>query len=428
MKLFSEYKGLRKEVYILCFGRTMTNLGSIIWPMFTLILNRKLGLNASDIALCMMLYSIAAIPVSLFGGKLADRYSKKNVIIAADCISILAYFYCAAVPVTKLSVLVFSVASLFQTIEWPSYEALIADITSSADRERAFSLHYLGANLGSVLAPTLGGLLINSHLNLAFLISGISIASSTFLIALLIRDVHREEDDSAAGRYQADIDSNASPVRYVLGNRVILLFFISSILAYAVYDMFGYLMPLDLTAVHGEPGSVIYGTMTSVNCVLVVLLTAGITRWLRRLSDGKKILLGQTLIGFGLLIFVLFVKNTLICYLAISVFTVGEIIDTIAASPFLTRRIPASHRGRISAVLNVVSTCFVGAFQLGIGRLYDRFGSAAAWKAVFLVTVLMLAVLCVLQKLDRTDYPALAKGAAEQEDGPLSGPDKEEGK
>lgn len=48
--LLSQYRGLRKELYILFIGRIMTNMGSMIWPMFTLILNRKLGLNATVIA------------------------------------------------------------------------------------------------------------------------------------------------------------------------------------------------------------------------------------------------------------------------------------------------------------------------------------------------------------------------------------------
>ena len=42
--MFKQYKGLRKELYVLFFGRVMTNLGSMIWPMLTLILN-KTGKN-----------------------------------------------------------------------------------------------------------------------------------------------------------------------------------------------------------------------------------------------------------------------------------------------------------------------------------------------------------------------------------------------
>ena len=50
MKLFDQYRGLRKEIYILFFGRVVTNLGSMIWPVMTMILSQKLGLSASEIS------------------------------------------------------------------------------------------------------------------------------------------------------------------------------------------------------------------------------------------------------------------------------------------------------------------------------------------------------------------------------------------
>ncbi|MBQ2528503.1 MAG: MFS transporter, partial [Spirochaetales bacterium] len=157
--LFSQYKGLRKELYILFIGRIMTNMGAMIWPMFTLILNRKLGLNATVIAACVVIFSLVNLPVSLIGGKLADKLNKKNIIVVCDLVSIASFIYCAIVPVTITSIAIFAVASLFQTIEWPSYDALVADFSTSGDRERAYSLSYLGTNLGLVLSPTLAGFL-----------------------------------------------------------------------------------------------------------------------------------------------------------------------------------------------------------------------------------------------------------------------------
>ena len=46
MKIFSQYKGLGRGNFILFVGKIVTNLGAMIWPMMTLILNRKLGLDA----------------------------------------------------------------------------------------------------------------------------------------------------------------------------------------------------------------------------------------------------------------------------------------------------------------------------------------------------------------------------------------------
>ena len=78
-------------------------------------------------------------------------------------------------------------------MENPSYDALVADLSSSNDRERAYSLIYLGLNLGLILAPTIGGMLFENYLNLAFVIDGLTTLSSTILIFLFIKDITKSK-------------------------------------------------------------------------------------------------------------------------------------------------------------------------------------------------------------------------------------------
>ena len=77
MRLFSEYRGLRRENYVLFFGRIVTNMGSMIWAMMTMILNLKMGYNATETATVTVIGTFAVLPFVLLGGKLADRYNKK---------------------------------------------------------------------------------------------------------------------------------------------------------------------------------------------------------------------------------------------------------------------------------------------------------------------------------------------------------------
>lgn len=405
--MFSQYKGLRKELYILFIGRIMTNMGAMIWPMFTLILNRKLGLNATVIAACMVIFSLVNLPVSLIGGKLADKLNKKNIIVVCDLVSIASFIYCAIVPVTITSIAIFAVASLFQTIEWPSYDALVADFSTSKDRERAYSLSYLGTNLGLVLSPTLAGFLFENHLNLAFLINGVSIALSTILIFFRIRDVHRETDDSPASGYEADLDSKVSALSYIGHSRVVLLFIIAAALSNGVYSMYSYLMPLDMGITYAERGSVLFGSMSSTNCIVVVTCTALITRLFRKIRESGKMLIGEGLILAGYLLFLLFIRQPIMCFVAITVFTFGEIFNTLSSSPFLTRRIPASHRGRIIAVMNVVCGLSSSAIQLAVGWIYDKAGSPTAWTTVIGIGIAEILIVAVMAAFDRKDYPGL---------------------
>lgn len=407
--LFSQYRGLRKELYILFIGRIMTNMGAMIWPMFTLILNQKLGMNATTIAACVIIFGLVNLPVSLIGGKLADKLNKKNIIVVCDLVSIASFIYCSLVPVTITSIAIFALASLFQTIEWPSYDALVADFSTSKDRERAYSLSYLGTNLGLVLSPTIAGILFNNHLNLAFLINGISIALSTALIFFRIKDVHRETDESAASGYEAELDSKVSAFSLIGKNRVVLLFILAAALSNGVYSMYNYLMPLDLGQTYAEQGSVLFGSMASVNCIVVVTCTALITRIFRKIRECGKMLIGEGLIITGYLLLLLFIRQPWMCFVAITIFTFGEIFNTLSSSPFLTRRIPASHRGRILAVMNVFCGIASSGIQLLIGMLYDRSGSTIAWATIIGIGLAEMLIVSIMAGFDRKDYPDLYK-------------------
>ena len=149
-KLFGQYKGLRKELYVLFWGKAATNMGAMIWPMLTLILSNKLGMNAQEIATITITLGIIQFPVNLLGGKLADYCNKRNLILVCDLVTVLCYLIAAAIPVSMAQILLFFTASVFQTMENPSYDALVADLSKTEEREKAYSLIYLGMNLGIV--------------------------------------------------------------------------------------------------------------------------------------------------------------------------------------------------------------------------------------------------------------------------------------
>ena len=79
-KMFGQYRGLRRELYVLFWGKAATNMGAMIWPMLTLILSNKLGMDAGEIAKITISMGIVQFPVNLIGGKLADHCNKKKLI------------------------------------------------------------------------------------------------------------------------------------------------------------------------------------------------------------------------------------------------------------------------------------------------------------------------------------------------------------
>lgn len=405
-KYFTQYRGLRRENYILFYGRLMTSLGSMVWPMLTMILNQKLGMDAGTIATCLLVFGALSIPAGFFGGRMADRCNKKNIIVGADCVSIACFLACAFRKLDFFSVVIFAVGGLFQTIENPAYSALIADLTPSKDRERAFSLNYLGGNLGLMLAPTIGSLLFKDYLWLAFLINGLSLATSTVLIFFGLKDIHPAEETGPRAEYEkkAGASSTLSVLRSSLA---LMLFFLSSAMYGIVYSQFNYLMPLDLTRVFPESGPVLFGTMTSLNCIVVVIFTPMFTRWFERIEDIGKVVWGMALVLAGMMVFALGMEAPALDYLSILVFTWGEIFETLGKDPYITRRVPMSHRGRVLSLSAIVQTVFFAAGEKLVGGIYDSLGSHAAWQVVLGIGLAGIALALLAAKRDRKEYPRL---------------------
>ena len=406
LTFLSQYKGLRKEIYVLFFGRVVTNLGAMVWPMLTMIMSQKLGMDASTIAVVMVLAGIVMVPANVFGGKLADRFNKKKIIVYFDILSIICYITCGLVPLSYITIGLFFIAGIGQNLEGPSYNALLADLSTTADREKAYSLMYLGGNLGLVLSPTIAGLLFKNYLWLSFIISGVAIGCSTVLIALKIKDITPEKDTSEESVYQKS-RSDVSIFTVLKENKVVVLFCVAIALYYAAYHQYGYLMPLDMGKVHGENGAALYGTVSSLNCIVVVIFTPIITRMFQKIINTRKILIGQALVLVGYVTFLLFLGRIAFYYVAMLLFTWGEIFTTISEGPYTSTRMPASHRGRINGFNSVLNFVLQSASQLSVGALYDNYGSTAAWTLVIGIVVAAMVLTVILIKLDRKAYPKL---------------------
>lgn len=407
LKMFQQYKGLRKENYILFVGRIVTNLGSMVWPVLTLILNQKLGMNATTVAIVMIVAGVIQMPLGLLGGRLADTHNKKNIIVLFDAISIIFYIICALIPLSYITIGLMLIAATCQSMENPAYTALIADLTLTKDRERAYSLSYLGSNIGLVASPTIAGILFNHHLWLAFLISGIAIAISTVLIFFFIQDITpMKEEDTSASAYQ-NIRDDASMISILKENKVVLLYVVIMALYWGAYGQYGYLMPLDMARVHGESGAVIYGSVSSLNCIIVVIFTPILTHLFMKLCATKKNLVGVVTLLVGYVIFLVGLGFIPSYYIAITLFTFGEILTTIVSGPYLTERTPASHRGRINGVMTVIQTIIGNATMLAVGLFYDHSGSVAAWIFVFVLLGISLIGSIALIGLDRRRYKKL---------------------
>lgn len=403
---FSMYTHLPKEIYVLAFGKIMTSMGALIWPMLTLIMSEKLNLNGQTIGMYMMMFSMFMGPFYLLGGKLADKYNKKHIIVTFDLIGNSLYFVCAVLPISMTTLYLLAIASVFQSMEQPAYDALIADLTTYKDRERAYSLNYLAMNLGLVMAPMIGGILFNNYLNLSFFINGLADISSTLLLFIFIKNVKNTVRDSKiVNEYEK---GEAGSIFKVFSERKLffLLFIISGIAA-MIYNQFNFLMPLHMEEAFRGSGAFKFGILASINAVVVVIGTPIVTKKFSGVTDVRIMYLGQLLESVGLAFFIFVNRYFVVAVVGIIIFTTGEIFGSISKTPYLTKRIPETHRGRVLSITNSCAGLIGILSNYVIGILIDYYTFHTVWSIIAAIGLFTMILYSIYLRMDKKAYPGL---------------------
>lgn len=403
---FSMYTHLPKEIYVLAFGKIMTSMGALIWPMLTLIMSEKLNLNGQTIGMYMMMFSMFMGPFYLLGGKLADKYNKKHIIVTFDLIGNSLYFVCAVLPISMTTLYLLAIASVFQSMEQPAYDALIADLTTYKDRERAYSLNYLAMNLGLVMAPMIGGILFNNYLNLSFFINGLADISSTLLLLLFIKNVKNTVRDSKiVNEYEK---GEAGSIFKVFSERKLffLLFIISGIAA-MIYNQFNFLMPLHMEEAFRGSGAFKFGILVSINAVVVVIGTPIVTKKFSGVTDVRIMYFGQLLESLGLAFFIFVKRYFVVAVVGIIIFTTGEIFGSISKTPYLTKRIPETHRGRVLSITNSCAGLIGILSNYVIGILIDYYTFHTVWSIIAAIGLFVMILYSIYLRMDKKAYPGL---------------------
>lgn len=410
--LFLQYRGLSRAAYILFIGKMITHMGAFIWPLMTLILTQKIGLTALQSAYATTAISLFYLVGGIVGGKIADHFDRKKIIIVFDMISTIFFIACAFVKPSLLMIMLFGIAGLFASMEGPAYDALTADATKSAEREKVYSLGYLGHNLGYMFGAAIGGLLFNEHLPLAFVFDGLTTFSSTILILLFVHPIRREDlQTDEINEYEDDIDKNISTFELLKKRPPLFFMFFAIALSAFVYNQWGFSLPLYMSHVFGENGPAYYGFLSSFNAFIVISCTPVLTFLLRNLAGLPKAMLGVALYAVSFLL-IIHQPPYLIFYIMITIFTFGEIIHTLGSSPYVSQRVPSSHRGRLSAIIMIGYGTGATLSQLIIGKLIDNYPYPISFLVIVSAGFLAVALLAYIYRLDKKYFPKLYQKAA----------------
>ena len=230
------------------------------------------------------------------------------------------------------SLLLVGLAGVITELYRPATSALIADLILSEQRVRAYALFRFCINLGMAAGPAVAGMLASRSFLLLFV--GDALTSVFFgLLALfaLPADIpsHMKQDPAQSGL----VPAVWSDRRFLLASLLISFVYFQnqSILALQVHT-------------YGLSNA-LYGTLISLNGLLIVFLELPLSAVTQRFPLDSVVAAGFLFIGLGFGL-IAFASTFPLLALTVGIWTFGEMIHSPASASYVAHLAPPHLRGR----------------------------------------------------------------------------------
>ena len=174
-------------MYILVIeGLFLMFLGiSIVIPVLPTILH-DLDLNGSDLGMLVAVFAMFQMIASPFGGRFADKFGKKIIIIIGLLLFSISEFIFAMGNTFSILLVSRVLGGISAAFVMPGVNGMIGDLSTSENRAKNFSYMSAVINTGFIVGPGVGGFLAEISHRMPFYFAGalgiIALLFSVFLL------------------------------------------------------------------------------------------------------------------------------------------------------------------------------------------------------------------------------------------------------
>lgn len=214
----------------------MATFGNTLWIFFLPLILQEDGLSPLWIGIVYSLNTLADALIRVPVGAMIDRYGRKPAVVAGTLIGLSMPLSLAlsSVPLVPICVFV-TVLPLGGVLFGLGYWAMISD-TAADKPATSFGAFIMMAGWASVIAPSLGGLLLETNQKTVFLLAFLlGLAAAAWRAVYLKETLSRDQNHGSVGKRKPSVLGDLKEkVATVTKNRLLLLV----TLAYTVYNLF----------------------------------------------------------------------------------------------------------------------------------------------------------------------------------------------
>ena len=348
---------------------------SIAYPFLPIYLHSTRGFPMSQVGLLYLLIGLARMLAPTAGGPLVDRFGRRGMLIAAPAARavaylVLAWFVYREAGFWQLSGMLFVVmfiGGFFQTAS----SAYVTDVAPAQARPEAFSKIRVGLNIGWMAGPAVGAFLARTPFALLFAVTGVLCLVTPVIVFFSCPEPENggaEYREGAAGGERRGLLS-------VLGADATFLKML--LFAFPIFLVSSQLVTTLTVFARdhiGMTGNAV-GLLYTLNGLVVILFQLRLSKAIVRVNLATRVSSGGLFYAAGYFAMA-FCTTAWHAYLAVVVFTVGEMLTFPSLEAASSRMAPPGMVGRYMGIYGLVWGLgySVGPFMgsLLYGRLADQ--------------------------------------------------------
>ncbi len=265
--------------------------GSATWSFMAIWAIEELDAKA-ELPFALLASAVLAMLSGFLGGYLSDRVGRRRVILFGSAIMVGYPLLLLSLVDTKWAGLAaLSLAGVFGALGGSVSQAMVADLVAPERHQAAYASVRVAANVGVVIGPPLGGLLLILG-SWSLLFPSVAVLSGIAWLVAFRYLPHR-------GAYAPEGPPERGSLAVIFRDRRFLIFLGSAVFAWLTYVAYEVVLPVSIVDGYGyEPQA--WGFLVWVNPLLVTLLQVRLTRATAPVAPAPKLVVALLVTLFQL--------------------------------------------------------------------------------------------------------------------------------
>ncbi len=387
-KILSSLPAFKSRNYSLYFiGQLISMIGTWLQVVAEGWLIFQLSHSALYVGISAAASNLPSLFLSLIGGVIIDRFSKKKIIIITQAASMMLAFILGILTITHLVavwhiILLALLLGIVQAVDIPARQAYMSELVDDKKLlASAIALNSTIYNSARIVGPTIAGLLIAFFgLGMAFISNGIS------YIAVIIALLFIKTKPVPPRIHMNPIKSILEGVHYSFSHPTIKSLLIST----AFIPIFGWsystLMPVVANEIFHLNAAGL-GYLYAAGGLGALLSTIIISLYSHKMSPYLFIVGGNILFAVALILFT-FTNSVYMAYLYLFIIGFGIVGMFAMVNTTIQYAVTDHMRGRVMSVYVLFFIGFAPVGSFGIGYAADIWGSEMAIRVSAIISLL----------------------------------------